>query len=82
MRPTEADEADCIEACIEALDEAILSLAQQPPRALAEALAIQLQGLLETLQTAGHCTAEEVRLRLDELARGALGPAAATDPSA
>ena len=79
MQLTETDEADCIEACIEALDEATLSLAHHPPRALAEALAVHLQCLLEALQAHGQCTAEEVRHRLDELTREALGAPSTSD---
>lgn len=82
MRPTDADEADCIEACIEALDDALIALTQHPPRALAEALAVHLQCLLETLQAQGHCSTEEVRQRLDELAQEVLGARSASDPSA
>ncbi len=82
MGTIESDDADCIEACIEALDESILSLAHQPPRALAEALAIHLQCLLEALRASGQCTAEEVRERLDELAHDVLGTASTGAPSA
>jgi len=82
MRLTEADEAECIETCIEALDEAVLSLAHHAPRALAEALALHLQCLLETLQAQGECTAEQVRRRLDHLAHEVLGVPAAPDPPA
>ena len=73
MRRLEPDEAACIEGCIEALDEAVISLAHYPPRALAEALAVHLQCLLATLHSEGQCTRADIRGRLDEIARDALG---------
>lgn len=65
--------AACTEACIDALDDVVLSLAHLPPQALAEALAIHLQCLLATLHGERLCTAEEIRMRLNEIAHDALG---------
>lgn len=75
------DQAACIEACIEALDETVMTLTQHPPHALAAALAVHLQSLLAVLQAEGVMSAAEVRARLEALADAALeAPAAGTSP--
>ena len=75
------DQAACIEACIEALDETVMTLTHHPPQALAAALAVHLQSVLAVLQAEGLESATEVRARLEALADAALeAPAARTSP--
>lgn len=67
------ESSDCeapIEECIEALDELIMSLGHLPPRSLAQALGIHLEGLLRALLASGDCSAREVKGFLREIERG------------
>jgi len=66
-------EAAAIEACIEALDETTGLLSHHPPRAVAAALAVHLQGLLGTLHAQNACSAQEIHQWLEEIAHGACG---------
>ena len=71
MNTVSGGDAAAIEACIEALDETTGQLSHHPPRALAAALAVHLQGLLTTLHAQNACSASEIREWLEEIARGA-----------
>ena len=73
MNTAPFSEAAAIEACIEALDETTGLLSYHPPRAVAAALAVHLQGLLATLHAQDACSAQEIRHWLEEIARGACG---------
>ena len=76
MNTGQLTEAEAVEACIEALDEATGMLAHHPPRALAAALALHLQGLLAVLHTQRELSAAQIWGLLEEVARGAcLGSA-------
>lgn len=69
------ERSDCeapLEECIEALDELIMSLEHLPPRALAQALGVHLEGLLRALLASGDCSARDVWELLREIGRGAL----------
>ena len=71
MSSTREDQSEAIEACIDALDEAITMLSHQPPRALAAALAVHLQGVLAVLHAHGECSAEDINRWLREIVHGA-----------
>ena len=75
MNTAPCSEAAAIEACIEALDETTGLLSHHPPRAVAAALAVHLQGLLATLHALDACSAQEIRQWLEEIARGACAEA-------
>ncbi len=75
MNPAPFSEAAAVEACIEALDETTSLLSHHPPRAVAAALAVHLQGLLATLYAQDACSAQEIRQWLEEIARGACAEA-------
>ena len=69
------ESSDCearIEECIEALDELIMSLEHLPPRSLAQALGIHLEGVLRALLASGDCSPREVKEFLREIERGAF----------
>ena len=71
MYTGQLNETEAIEACVEALDEATAMLSHHPPRALAAALAVHLQGLLTVLHAQRELSRQEIRQWLDELGRGA-----------
>ncbi len=65
------EEAQALEACLEALEEAATMLAHHPPGALAGALGIHLQAVLAVLYARGECNAQRIRSWLEEIERGA-----------
>lgn len=75
MPTSRTGEDESVEACIDALDEVATLMAHHPPRALAAALAVHLQGVLAVLHERDGCTAEEIREWIEELVRGACGDA-------
>ena len=76
MSTGQLSEAEAVEACVEALDEATGMLAHHPPRALAAALAMHLQGLLAVLHSQHELSTEQIWGLLEDVAQGAsLGSA-------
>jgi hypothetical protein len=70
-----ADEARAdgtVEQCIDELNEFIAGLERYPPAALAVALRVHLETLLQSLLEGELCTREEVRDFVRELEREAL----------
>jgi hypothetical protein len=68
----ESDDDAAVEACIEELDELVMSLDRYPPAAVAVAMGTYLEGLLGALLDERLCTAEEVRALLREIESGAI----------
>ncbi len=73
MNAIPSSEAPSVEACIEALDEAMMQLAHHSARTLAAALAVHLQGVIAVLHERHECSGEEVRQWLEEIVRGVCG---------
>ena len=74
----EASDDAAVEACIEELDELVMSLDSYPPAAVAVAMGTYLEGLLGALLDEHLCTVDEVRALLREIESGAIetGPPA------
>lgn len=69
-----ADSADdaVIEACIEEVDELLMSLDRYSPSVVTVAIATCLEGLLGALLDERQCTAEEIRCLLREIEAGVI----------
>jgi hypothetical protein len=61
-----------VEECLDELDDFIAGLSRYPPTALAVALRVHLEALLQALLEGKICTREEVRDFIKELERDAL----------
>lgn len=67
-----ADDA-VTEACIEEVDELLMSLDRYSPSVVTVAIATYLEGLLGALLDERQCTAEEIRQLLREIEAGVIG---------
>ena len=66
-----ADDA-VTEACIEEVDELLMSLDRYSPSVVTVAIATYLEGLLGALLDERQCTAEEIRQLLREIEAGVI----------
>lgn len=73
MNTMSSGEAPSVEACIDALDEAMMQLAHHSAHALAVALAVHLQGVIGVLHERNECSAQQIRRWFEEIVRGTYG---------